>query len=232
MGAMTGRAGTSRGQWISGGVFCALFAAASVVAEAQTLEERGFRPVDQIIEDTDPLRTSLRHLDAGLQTIGERNNVFRRTAPSPGDYAGRPARPAGSAGADRRLYFVSHGVVASFDRSEYLQTRSGVVLQAIPPNTVFHLGLPSKQPGVAEAADASVPGRLERRVSRQVAADDFRPDEPAYAGPLRLDRADPPARQAKSGADVNHSHYHALIKGQRLRVVGALQRLSGPQRGG
>jgi hypothetical protein len=91
----------------------------------QTIEQRGYVPVDQTVDDVDPLARSLRLFDAGLDVTGQHNNVFR----SPSDPEGR-------------LIYVQRGTIAEFDRSVYAYTRKGEVLQFTPPGIVYHLSVP------------------------------------------------------------------------------------------
>ena len=174
------------------------FAASSAMlaesSQAQTVEQQGYRPVDQTIEDIDPLGVSLRKVDPGLLTIGERTNVYRRIVPGQSPYEQQQ---------DGRLYFISYGVVAEYDQSQYIylfdrKGRPAGIAQAIPPNTVFHLGLPKVEtPPTAEVPLA--PGQIDGRVQ-----------------PVPDEQAEP---------DVSIS-YDQLVRRQRDVVVGALQRTS------
>jgi hypothetical protein len=99
---------------------------------AQTMSERGYEPVDQLVDDVDPLSRSLRLREDGLQAIGQNTTVFRPKGPGDHD----------------RYYYVSYGVTAAYqNRSLYGLYRfqnsdQPVLLQEIPPDTVFHIGLP------------------------------------------------------------------------------------------
>jgi hypothetical protein len=187
---------------------CCLLAALAAPAAGQTVEAQGFRPVDQRVEDVDPLAVSLRQEQTGLRTTGERNNVFRRVDPFGGDDA--PVDP-------RRLYYISEGVVAEFDRSDYaalsLRDRR-VIVQLIPPNTVFHVGLP-RTPQPITGFDARPPspllvsGRLDGQVNPATAA----------SGPGRF--ADSPTF-AQRQAD-----YAATAAAQRAITLRSLDRLAG-----
>jgi hypothetical protein len=111
----------------------AIVAAAHGRVGAQTLTDRGYQPVDQITEDIDPLSRSLRRLDPGLaEQGGPASRVYRR--------AGHP----------HKLYYVEQGFTAEYDRSSYswfrVTKKEWKLFQLIPPNTVFHLGLPRAQP--------------------------------------------------------------------------------------
>ncbi len=96
-------------------------------ASAQTPYQQGFEPVDRLREDIDPLQRSLRRVEQGLGQVGQESNVYRRPD-------------------SQRLYYIEPGVVAEFDRSEYFWFRTrrqgDVLVQAIPPGTVFHIGTP------------------------------------------------------------------------------------------
>lgn len=173
-----------------------LFAAA---ASAQTMTEQGYRPVDQVVEDVDPLGVSLRKIDPGLQSIGEQNTVYRRIVPGETPYDREQTN---------RLYYVSYGVVAEYDRSEYIylfdrKGRPAGMAQRIPPNTVFHIGLPDSLPAPAVATAQS--GQLSGRV-----------DGAAWA-PMH----GTPAREA-----TPDDAYRQVVRTQRSVVVGALQRPS------
>lgn len=79
---------------------------------------------------------SLRRVEQGLnRNRGQESMVYRR------------------AGADgqRKFYFIRDGVIAEYDRSEYLrvenkQSKRIETLTVIPANTVFHIGLPAQTP--------------------------------------------------------------------------------------
>jgi len=162
-------------------------------AVAQSVEEMGYRPVDQTVEDIDPLGVSLRKVDPGLLTVGERTNVYRRIVPGQTPYE----QPQSD-----RLYFVSYGVVAEYDQSQYIymfdrKGRPAGIAQKIPPNTVFHLGLPEQD--VTPTTEPPLnPGQVSGRVNGEV-------------------EAAPPA------GDDSVS-YDRLVQMQRAVVVGALQR--------
>lgn len=137
---------------------------ASSVGHAQTAAQRGLEPVDQMVEDVDPLAVSLRQREAGLSTIGQGGRVFRYITP-----------PKAEAD-DQRLVYVDRGFVAEFDRAQYglvvdRSTDQALVLQMIPPNTVFHLGLP-RPPGPSgdTPADAPyLPGQIDGRTDGRLA---------------------------------------------------------------
>lgn len=146
----------------AGIIFVTGAALLAVHAEAwsQTLEQRGFEPVGQITDDTDPLQKQLRRVEGGMRTSGGQNTfVYRRAGLS----AGKPAK----------LYYIAPGVVAEYDRSDYgwfeVKKDEYWILQKIPPNTLFHIGLPPAEPAILDP-ERQPPLRLQRRVNRRVDA--------------------------------------------------------------
>lgn len=108
-----------------------LAAATACPATAQTLQQKGYQAVEQRVGDVDPMHQSMRKIESGLYEYGQGSSVFR--------------------GPDaQRLYFITQGFALSYDRSQYFEfeDRRGqtYVGQEVPPNTVFHLGLPSQPP--------------------------------------------------------------------------------------
>lgn len=143
----------------------AVLAAVPAMTSAQTLRERGLRPVDQVVEDVDPLSRSLRDREAGLRATGQFNTVYRPTDPEQSD----------------RYFHIRQGVTAEYrGRSLYSRrsdpgSRRSVLVQDIPPDTVFHIGRPEVDDGSDRSFDP--PGnfvegrvnaglRLERRADR------------------------------------------------------------------
>jgi hypothetical protein len=164
------------------------------LSQAQTMEQQGYRPVDQTIEDIDPLGVSLRKVEPGLLTIGERTNVYRRIVPGQTPYDQQQTG---------RLYFISYGVIAEYDQSQYIylydrKGRPAGIAQSIPPNTVFHLGLPKN--GVMKSADLPLaPGQVNGRITGLLDSE-----------PVPNERVS----------------YDQLVRRQREVVVGALRRPS------
>lgn len=123
---------------------------------AQTMSERGFEPVDQLVDDVDPLSRSLRLREDGLQTIGQHGNVFRPKGPGEHD----------------RYYYVSYGVTAEYhNRSlyglyQFQDSDQPVILQQVPPGTVFHIGLPKQRPDERQQEQfVPPPGYIDARVA-------------------------------------------------------------------
>ena len=106
----------------------ALCCCAATAAIAQSLEQRGYVPIEPMIADVDPLARSLRVQEPGLSLTGQYSPLFRRVSPD------------GALG--DRVFFIQAGVVVEYDRSDYLLLENGDVLLVPPPNTLFHLGLP------------------------------------------------------------------------------------------
>lgn len=136
-------------------------------ASAQSPTQRGFEPVEQQVEDTDPLSRSLRRVEPGLiNNTGQDSRVFRKKG-------GEGQQGGQGPGSSPRYYYIGRGVVAEFDRSEYVRFgRQGeYVAETIPPNTVFHIGYPPdrEQTGNAEqqgsnGGEAPSPRRIDARV--------------------------------------------------------------------
>lgn len=175
---------------------------------SQTLQQRGYRPVEQLHEDVDPLARSLQRQEPGLSTTGEHHNVFK------------PLR------GDRRLYYIGQGVVAQFDRSDYYFSEKRGILQVIPPNTVFHIGLPPQElPSAGESAPPSeqmVQGRVDGRVG--TSAPTLNPQGRRFLmSPNRNPQQqpqDPPLEFS------SWQRFRAVSFTQRRIVTNALQRLS------
>jgi len=207
---------------------------APVHAGAQTMEDRGYRPVDQLYEDVDPMQRSLRRRDAGLHTTGERQNVFR---PSRSTRGGAPAR----------LLFVSEGVVAEYDRSIYaFDLRSRRAMPVIPPNTVFHIGVPPAE-GLGRVTDTSgeaghpadageTPAQLRRRAELAAGPTPIGRPIDRRLNP-RLDLAvetDPDGRAAAAGttppraaeASGESRDFRRVAEAHRRRVAIALRRIA------
>lgn|GEM_PF-4314953 len=183
-------------------------------ALAQTVEQQGLRPVDQMVEDIDPTQVSLRRENAGLATIGERQNVFRRIVPDAGPYS------PGS----QRLYFISYGIVAEFDRSQYGLLRkndkpTGAILQIIPPNTVFHVGLPAPIKPALDP-DAIVPGMVRGRVDARVHS------PPQAGGPVTGRWIMPSQSREIDREQADTQRYQEMLVAQRGLVVAAIGRIA------
>ena len=183
---------------------------------AQTVEQRGYRPVDQTVDDVNPGQVSLREREGGLKTTGERNNVFRRASP---DTAG----PTVERKSDR-LYYISPGVIAEFDRSEYAHHRRAGILQFIPPGAVFHLGMPNE----AEAEQASTlppPPELidDRMTASRVGAEMMDDRLPRIESPTRDDQSSTYPR-VEPGEQLMRGYLRRMAE-QRASVLKALHRM-------
>ncbi|MEX2672773.1 MAG: hypothetical protein WD294_11760 [Phycisphaeraceae bacterium] len=123
--------------------------ASGPLQSSQPLQRRGYEPVESLVDDVDPTATSLRELQSGLGIQGgQETYVYRQR---------------GKQNADR-LFYVVPGVVAEFDRSEYMRVEhrgQQHIFQMIPANTVFHLGLPNLE---QDRSTVDPPLRLDRRI--------------------------------------------------------------------
>lgn len=122
-----------------------------------TPQQQGYEPVEQLVGDVDPLHTSMRRVESGLWEYGQGSSVFRQS---------------GRSGQDQRLYFVTQGYTASYDRSQYFagESRRGelFIFQEVPPNTVFHIGLPQREASPPQPpAPHQVTAQVDRRVNGQ-----------------------------------------------------------------
>ncbi len=171
-------------------------------ARAQTLQERGYTPVEQTHEDVDLLARSLQQQEPGLAATGEHHNVFK---PLTGD---------------RRLYYIGQGVIAQFDRSEYYLHRKAGVLQGIPPNTVFHIGLPKQTPPSDQVLPTAPDNRVARRIDARVQAK-VNPVHPRTRALADFGRS--PQTQTPPHVPVEYSPWHRFrsLRYAQLRVVTA-----------
>ncbi len=81
------------------------------------------RPVDQGVEDTSPLNTSLRYVEFGLDAPSGFGRVYQVIA-------------------EEGTYVRANGAIyAAFPRSQYRRTSKGVLVE-VPADTVFHIGAP------------------------------------------------------------------------------------------
>jgi len=196
--------------------------AATPVRAQGTLEQRGYRPVDPAVEDVDPLARSLRRTETGLRQIGEQHRIYT------------PARPDGRSPVGRLpLYYVGQGVTAAFDRSRYDtflvgRDRRPVTFHTVPPNTVFHLGLPPPpeegQDGVSTADDGP-DYRINARVDGRSRSRFATPDGLAPSGPQAAEARRP--TRGLEPAETPDARYTRLLAIQRQAVVGALLRRTG-----
>ena len=111
-----------------------MLAATAGPAAGQTVRDRGYEAVEQRVGDLDPLAINLRRVESGLREQGGQSSYVLR-------------RP----GEKKKMYYVAPGVVAEYDRSDYMwfrykQREPWRLVQLIPPNTVFHLRLPPIEP--------------------------------------------------------------------------------------
>ncbi len=166
-------------------------------SHAQTVTERGLRPVDTAVEDRDPLQRSLRVIEPGLSTTGERTAVHQRIMPGGDDHLHQR---------HVRLYYLGQGFTAEYDRSQYAANRRGDLFATIPSNTVFHIA-PPREP-FATAGDEYLPGRVDGRIG---------PDDTGTA----------PTGDADRVRDTHWERYNTSVMLQRAVVVEVLNRPAG-----
>lgn len=141
------------------GAFILMVVGVTHVVWAQVPEE--FQPVDQAVEDLDPLATSLRRVEKGLRYDGEHTNLFKVFELD----AGPDSQPT--------YYRIGPGVTARVHRLDYLvrtgekglalniKTRlDGEFIELIPADTVFELrSLEELIPDEAWAEEIAPPSR-------------------------------------------------------------------------
>ena len=202
---MTGPAGLA---WVVG-VWCAVVAGPAL---GQTLQEQGYRPIDQLQDDVDPLSHSLRQWDTGLSVTGERQNVFRSADTS-----------------DPRLYYIAKGVIAEFDRSDYAFTRKGGILQLAPPNLVYHIGSPKVAPVAGGALVVPSDQLIDNRVDGRVKGDELRASAEMIG--FRVAPLGDSFGRVGDGPGSTWEDYHYLSTVNRMLVLGALMRQQTPTAG-
>jgi len=87
-------------------------------------------PVDQQFDDVSPLSNSLRVVDYDLRRPFQFERVYR-IDPTPRLFGG-----------EQKFARIDNGVIAVFDRSQYVRVRRGLLLAEVPVGTVFYLGSP------------------------------------------------------------------------------------------
>ncbi len=123
---------------------------------ATTGQAQDYIIVDQAVEDLDPLATSLRQRERGLNIYGEQSSLFRRS-PDLQDDA-------------RTYYRVGPGYRATLDRIDYVvitgpetiemnvaPPRDGEFHEIVPPNTVFDLRPVSPDLAITGVLDVNGP---------------------------------------------------------------------------
>ncbi len=193
-------------------LFCCLVLPA-LPAIGQNPVDEGFKPIEQIVGDIDPLSRSLRKLSPGLGSVGQDTNVYQK---------------------NDKFYYIHNGIVAEFDRSDYIRVQSrnsDRIFQLIPPNTVFHFGLPGHplfhKPGYSTLS----PYLLNQRVSGLAPVDEMaQPQTPiSTTGRVPTDREKalmasgdpPPVEQTVQAA---WQEYSSTRLAQRRAVLSAIDR--------
>jgi len=149
-------------------IFAFTLVIAASVARAQIPIE-ALSPVDQAIEDLDPLSTSLRVREPGLMLLGQDSSLFEIPADLLDQGAG-----AGATG--RRYYRVGPGYVARVARIDYAipvgrrsflvnqqPIEDGDFIELVPPDTVFELTsiLAGEYEPLLQPLEAPNPARVE-----------------------------------------------------------------------
>lgn len=181
-----------------------LIGGAAGVVQAQSLGQKGYQSVEQVVGDIDPLHVSQRQVETGLGEFGQGSSVFRRIDPT---------GPAGN-----RLYFITPGFIAEYDRSSYFDFEdkhgNNYTAQEVPANTVFRIGLP---PAPEAPRRDPVPGMVDAQV-------DGRSDGRRRTGPAPIDAS---MRQAPAPVErVRWMQYLQARVAQRQAVAQAMDRLA------
>jgi hypothetical protein len=164
------------------------------LSQAQTMEQQGVSPGRS---DHRGHRPAGRFTPQGRAGSADNRRANQRLSPH---RAGQTPYDQQQTG---RLYFISYGVIAEYDQSQYIylydrKGRPAGIAQSIPPNTVFHLGLPKN--GVMKSADLPLaPGQVNGRITGLLDSE-----------PVPNERVS----------------YDQLVRRQREVVVGALRRPS------
>lgn len=182
-------------------------------ARGQNPVDEGFKPVEQIVGDTDPLRISQRKLYPGLGTAGQDTDVYQKNG---------------------KFYYIHNGIVAEFDRSDYIRYQSRKedrIFQLIPPNTVFHFALPGHPLFQKPAYTTLSPLLLNQRISGMAPIDEMaQPQEPVSTTgrvvtgrekALMASGDPPPAEQTVQAAWQDYSNTRLA---QRRAVLNAIDR--------
>lgn len=158
--------------------FLLIVFAVSLPAVAQNAAGSGqwYAPVDQAVEDLDPLAVSRRHVDPGLGQFSDRVSVYRPLNPYEYDPFGQP-------GSTQYLY-EQPGVRAWFNEPFYASLvapdpkRPGFKLdvqpvidqafiELVPPGTVFDLTRPPPPPTAADL-NPQIDNRIDYRIDSRV----------------------------------------------------------------
>jgi hypothetical protein len=105
-------------------------------------------PIERRIDDTDPLRISLRQVERGLGHQGEGSRIYRTS--------------------NGQFVYMSGGIWAQYDQSRYVKGRKGKIHLGIPANTVFYIGPPRGQPTPPKPVTPEPALTTQNRVTGQV----------------------------------------------------------------
>jgi len=143
-------------------ILTALLLVATTHAQVQPTPQ--LTPVDQAVDDLDPLATSLRRIEPGLGSQPQQSTLFQIRQPLP--LQGQPLTPTMLV-PQPVYYHITPGVTARVGRTDYLVAkpdntlglniaprRDGEFLQFAGPNTIFQL---SAQPSLPTALPTYAP---------------------------------------------------------------------------
>ncbi len=156
------------------------------------------RPVEQIIEDVDPLQRSLRRLEPGIGASGIDSDSHVYQSSTPG-------------GDPTQFYYIRPGVIAQYNRSDYVTVEKRgqqKTYQLVGPNTVYLLGGLPRATGDAETQVPS-PQMVQARITGRVDDAGTKAGDGDDAGP---------------GIAQQWQAYQRFRESQRRAVLGALDR--------
>ena len=198
---MNGTIDTGRIMWIAP---LGLAAAVAAPLVAQSTTNSQLTPVEQVVGDTDPLRTSLRSPAGTLQQDANFEHVY--------------------AGPDGKLYRVSGALYAQFERSIYVPSAWGVT-PIVPPGTTYYIGAP---PSLQVAPNPSrerpaemIDDRIDTRVDWSMLGDGQRPvrTERPHDEPANLD--EPPDAGTMSHEPTRQRRLAEIAESFRARTSGS-----------
>ncbi len=184
-------------------IFCLLFICIVGTALGQNLRNQGYIPIDKMVEDIEPAAYSSRVMSSACNLAKGFPDVFRTSTTNV---------------IDQRYYYISQGVIASFDRSQYAMTRQGSITQVIPPNTIFYLSLPNVEqdetpvlPPSPNMVNAVVNSRVQLKTNTKVNA--------------RIQAVNPSYANVSHNAYEKWDVYQQLCDKQRIRVIRTINQM-------
>jgi len=164
-----------------------------VVAAAESItgnEPFALKPVDQAVEDLDPLSAGLRHVDPGNALFSDRVSLYQPLYST--QWPQQPSQWANTTiGIDlgSRYQYRMQGMQAFIDQPEYISqnaseeygfnfspAKDGQFIEIIPANTIFNLipehelmtPTPIQQPYNPYRLDTQLDGRLDLRIDSRI----------------------------------------------------------------